>query len=130
VWKYILPGLLGLGACTTAPATNATVAKQLIPVMTVQGHASYYGGRRNGRMTSSGVRFDASRLTAAHRTLPFGTKVIVTNLVNSRSCDVEITDRGPAAWTGRVIDLSEGAARCLDMIRWGVVPVRLDVLGS
>jgi rare lipoprotein A len=81
-------------------------------------------------MTSSGVRFDASRMTAAHRTLPFGTKVIVTNLVNSRTCDVEITDRGPAPWTGRVIDLSEGAARCLDMIRSGVVPVRLDVLGS
>ena len=97
--------------------------------MTAQGRASYYGGRRNGRMTSSGERLDPFRMTAAHRTLPFGTKVIVTNLENSRSCDVEINDRGPAAWTGRVIDLSEGAARCLQMLQAGVVPVRLDVLG-
>jgi rare lipoprotein A len=97
--------------------------------MTAQGRASYYGGWRNGRNTSSGARLDPSHLTAAHRTWPFGTRVIVTNLENSRSCDVEINDRGPAAWTGRVIDLSEGAARCLEMLRSGVVPVKLDVLG-
>jgi rare lipoprotein A len=66
-------------------------------------------------------------MTAAHRTLPFGTTVIVTNLVNSHSCNVEITDRGPALWTGRVIDVSEEAARCLEMIRPGVVPVKLQV---
>jgi rare lipoprotein A len=68
-------------------------------------------------------------MTAAHRTLPFGTRVIVTNLVNSQSCNVEITDRGPARWTGRIIDLSEAAARCLEMIRSGVVPVKLDIPG-
>jgi rare lipoprotein A len=68
-------------------------------------------------------------MTAAHRTLPFGTRVIVTNLVNSRSCDVEITDRGPATWTGRIIDVSEEAARCLEMIRSGVVPVLLQTAG-
>ncbi len=68
-------------------------------------------------------------MTAAHRTLPFGTRVIVTNLTNSHSCDVEITDRGPALWTGRVIDVSEGAARCLEMIRSGVVPVELRFAG-
>jgi rare lipoprotein A len=66
-------------------------------------------------------------MTAAHRTLPFGTTVMVTNLVNSHSCNVEITDRGPALWTGRVIDVSEEAARCLEMIRSGVVPVKLQV---
>jgi rare lipoprotein A len=65
-------------------------------------------------------------MTAAHRTLPFGTRVTVTNLENSHSCIVEITDRGPAASTGRVIDVSEEAARCLDMVRSGVVAVRLQ----
>ena len=65
-------------------------------------------------------------MTAAHRTLPFGTKVIVTNLTNSVSCDVEITDRGPAVWTRRIIDVSEGAARCLEMMRAGVIPVKLQ----
>jgi len=65
-------------------------------------------------------------MTAAHRTLPFGTKVLVTNLENSRSCGVEITDRGPARWTGRVIDVSEEAARCLEMMRAGVVSVQLQ----
>jgi rare lipoprotein A len=68
-------------------------------------------------------------MTAAHRTLPFGTRVIVTNLENSHSCNVEITDRGPALWTGRVIDVSEAAARCLEMFRSGVVPVELQILG-
>jgi rare lipoprotein A len=77
-------------------------------------------------MTSSGALLNGYQMTAAHRTLPFGTKVIVTNLTNSHSCNVEITDRGPALWTGRIIDVSEEAARCLDMFRAGVVPVRLQ----
>jgi len=94
--------------------------------MHIDGRASYYGGRHNGKTTSSGSIFRSSRMTAAHRTLPFGTKVIVTNLENSHSCNVEITDRGPARWTGREIDVSESAARCLEMIRSGVVPVRLQ----
>jgi rare lipoprotein A len=68
-------------------------------------------------------------MTAAHRSLPFGTKVVVTNLQNNHSCNVEITDRGPARWTGRIIDVSEEAARCLEMIRSGVVPVRLEIAG-
>jgi rare lipoprotein A len=132
VWKYILPGALCLGACTSPTATKSVAtAKQIHPIsiMTAQGRASYYGGRHNGRTTSSGAVFNASRMTAAHRTLPFGTKVIVTNLENSVSCNVEITDRGPALWTGRVIDVSEAAARCLDMFRAGVIPVKLDILG-
>jgi len=75
------------------------------------------------------VVFDSSRMTAAHRTLPFGTKVFVTNTQNSRTCGVEITDRGPAPWTGRIIDVSEQAARCLEMIRSGVVTVILQTAG-
>ena len=129
MWKYILLTRLCIGPCTP-PATMATAMPESTatrPSIQVDGRASYYGGRHNGRTTSSGAIFNSSRMTAAHRTLPFGTKVIVTNLENSHSCNVEITDRGPAPWTGRVIDVSEGAARCLEMIRSGVVPVRLQV---
>ena len=134
MWKHIIPGLLCLGACAapptakTMPQTADVKANQSV-VMTSSGHASYYGGRRSGRTTSSGAIFDPSHMTAAHRSLPFGTKVIVTNLENSHSCNVEITDRGPARWTGRVIDVSEEAARCLEMFRAGVVPVVLQILG-
>jgi rare lipoprotein A len=131
VWKYILLGPLCLGACTppttTANAMPIPVARKM--AIQIEGQASYYGGRHNGRPTSSGAIFNSSRMTAAHRTLPFGTKVIVTNLENSHTCYVEITDRGPALWTGRVIDVSEQAARCLEMIDSGVVPVRIEIEG-
>jgi len=130
MWKYILLSPLCLGACTlpTTANTVTTTVTQAQPIQIV-GRASYYGGRHNGRTTSSGATFHSSQMTAAHRTLPFGTKVIVTNLENSHSCNVEITDRGPAPWTGRVIDVSEGAAKCLQMIRSGVVPVRIQYPG-
>ena len=112
--------LLCLGACST------TATKTLGQSTQVEGRASYYGGEHVGRTTSSGAILNPSRMTAAHRTLPFGTQVMVTNLENSHSCNVKITDRGPAISTGRVIDVSEAAARCLDMVRSGVVPVRVQ----
>jgi rare lipoprotein A len=121
-----------LGACSQSPATNAmptSTAAKPGSVKLAEGRASFYGGSRNGRTTSSGAVFNSSRMTAAHRTLPFGTKVVVTNLRNSHSCNVEITDRGPALWTGRIIDVSEEAAKCLEMLRSGVVPVRLEIPG-
>ena len=131
--KYILLSLLCLGACSSPVTTNAmpeqTAKTPQKGVKLAEGRASYYGGRRNGRITSSGAVFNSSRMTAAHRSLPFGTKVVVTNLQNNHSCNVEITDRGPARWTGRIIDVSEGAARCLEMIRSGVVPVKLEIAG-
>lgn len=132
MWKYILLSLLCLGACSQQPIATTTpqpMAAQSIPAPMIEGRASFYGGWHNGRTTSSGMVFNSNLMTAAHRSLPFGTKVIVTNLENSQSCNVEITDRGPAAWTGRVIDVSEGAARCLHMIRSGVVPVKLQIDG-
>jgi rare lipoprotein A len=136
VWKYMIPILLCLDACASPGATGngpekaALEAKPSIPSKTIEGQASFYGGERDGKLTSSGRVFHSSLMTAAHRSLPFGTKVIVTNLENSRSCNVEITDRGPARWTGRVIDVSEGAAKCLEMIRSGVVPVSLQYAGE
>lgn len=89
------------------------------------GKASFYGSE-SGAHTASGERFDPEGLTAAHRTRRIGSHVTVTNLRNGRSVIVRINDRGPAKWTGRVIDVSRGAARALGMIRAGVVPVTIE----
>lgn len=89
------------------------------------GYASWYG---EPQMTASGERFDKHALTAAHRTLPFGTRVRVTNTRNGRSVVVRINDRGPYGPRRRVIDVSEAAARKLEMIDDGVVPVTLEVV--
>ncbi|NCC26711.1 MAG: septal ring lytic transglycosylase RlpA family protein [Gammaproteobacteria bacterium] len=91
--------------------------------------ASYYGDRFDGRRTASGVRFDQDALTAAHRTLEFGTRVTVTNKANGRSVDVVINDRGPFS-RGRTIDLSKAAAREIGMLSRGVAPVRLEIVES
>ncbi len=90
------------------------------------GGASWYGEPYHGRPTTSGEVYDMHQLTAAHRTLPIGTWVMVTNLHNGRSVEVRINDRGPFK-EGRVIDLSYAAARLLDVVGPGVVPVRLRV---
>jgi rare lipoprotein A len=91
------------------------------------GLASWYGGKFHGRMTSSGEVFDTNTLTAAHRTLPFGTIVKVTNLDNGRSVQVKINDRGPFV-DGRIIDLSRAAAEALGMIDSGVAHVSLQIV--
>jgi rare lipoprotein A len=93
------------------------------------GQASWYGQAHHGRLTASGERFDMNALTAAHPTLPFGTRLRVVNLDNDRHVDVRINDRGPAI-PGRIIDLSYGAARVLGAVGTGIIPVRLSVLSS
>ena len=95
----------------------------------LSGSASWYGGQFHGRTTANGERYDMNGLTAAHRSLPFGTKVRVTNLRNGRSVTVRINDRGPYVGK-RIIDLSRGAAQAVNMIRMGVALVKLEVLGS
>ena len=91
--------------------------------------ASYYGGgERLNRHTANGEVFNWHKLTAAHRTWPFGTRVRVTNLRNGQSVIVRINDRGPAAWTRRSIDLSYAAAKAIGMLRAGVVQVRIERL--
>jgi rare lipoprotein A len=97
------------------------------PTHTLQGVASWYGYPHHGRLTASGRRFDMYELTAAHRTLPLGTRLRVTNLSNGRSVTVTITDRGPFV-KGRVIDLSYAAARRIDMIGPGTAPIQLEIL--
>ncbi|MEH1831195.1 MAG: septal ring lytic transglycosylase RlpA family protein [Nostoc sp.] len=91
------------------------------------GMASYYGYDGSGNRTASGQRFNPEEMTAAHRSLPFGTQVRVTNTRNGRCVVVRINDRGPFV-RGRVIDLSAGAARILGMIGSGVAPVHIEVL--
>lgn len=91
------------------------------------GMASYYGSE-SGSRTASGARFVPGAMTAAHRTLPFGTKVRVTNKHNGRSVVVTINDRGPFI-RGRIIDLSSGAAGVIGMRSSGVAPVSMEVLG-
>jgi rare lipoprotein A len=95
---------------------------------TQRGLATFYGDEQHGGPTASGERFDKHKLTAAHRTLPFGARVRVTNTRNRRSVEVRINDRGPYAGRGRIIDVSEAAARQLGMIDAGVVPVIVEVL--
>jgi len=94
-----------------------------------EGIASWYGKKYHGRRTSSGERYDMHGMTAAHRTLPFGTVVRVTNLRNGRTVRVTINDRGPFV-DGRIIDLSYRAATELDMVRDGVAPVIVELLGD
>lgn len=89
------------------------------------GMASWYGGKFHGRLTANGERFNKEAMTAAHRRLPFGTCVQVRNLGNGREVEVRINDRGPYA-KGRLIDVSEAAARKLGFIDQGVAKVELQ----
>ncbi len=91
------------------------------------GRASWYGNEFHGRPTASGARFDAQALTAAHRTLPFGTKIRVTNLSNGQNVVVKVNDRGPFS-PGRILDVSRAAAQVLGMIRSGTANVKIEVL--
>ncbi len=94
---------------------------------TEEGKASYYARKFQGRKMANGERYRRSKMIAAHKKLPFGTKVKVTNLNNNRSVKVKITDRGPFV-RGRIIDLSEAAARKLGYINDGVAPVKMTVI--
>lgn len=96
-----------------------------------EGVASYYADEFHGRTTSNGETFDMNQLTAAHRTLPFNTKVLVTNTLNGKTVTVRINDRGPFV-DDRIIDLSLAAARAIDLVGPGTAKVKLQVveLGS
>ncbi|MCP9929037.1 septal ring lytic transglycosylase RlpA family protein [Cyanobium sp. CH-040] len=112
-------------ALPIAPVTLMASAPEVINVS--QGTASWYGPGFFGNRTANGEVFRPGTLTAAHRTLPFGTRVRVTNLHNGRSTVVRINDRGPFSG-GRVIDLAHGAAQELGLVSSGLAPVRLEVL--
>lgn len=111
-------------ACGGGSRARVQEPRELHPGV-YHGMATFYN---ESQMTASGERFDKRALTAAHRTLRMGTMVRVTNERNGRSVVVRINDRGPFGNKSRIIDLSEAAARKLDMIDAGVVPVTLEVL--
>ena len=94
---------------------------------TFEGTASYYADKFEGRTTASGIPFRQAEMWAAHRSLPFGTRLRVTNLANRRQVEVEVVDRGPFI-RGRILDLSRAAARRLDFIAEGLTRVRIEVL--
>lgn len=111
------------------------LAVMILPVFSLaqsysqEGTASYYADKFEGRPTASGEKYKHSKLTAAHKTLPFGTIVRVTNLDNQRTVDVKINDRGPFV-EGRIIDLSKSAAEQLDFINQGLAKVKVEVVNA
>jgi peptidoglycan lytic transglycosylase len=107
--------------CAATVLAAVVVLTASVAVQAESGHAAYYGGGR----TASGERSGPNELTAAHRTLPFGTRVLVTNLRNGRSVTVRINDRGPYG-RGRIIDVSVAAARELGMIGSGTAMVTVE----
>ncbi len=116
--------LLAAGTLGCATTRGAALSRQQ-----QVGIASYYAHAHHGRRTASGETFDMDAMTAAHRTLPFGTRLRVTNLANGRRAVVRINDRGPFKGK-RIIDLSYAAARELGMVGDGTARVRLEVIGS
>lgn len=109
------------------PVAAAAPVQQLAIASTTVGSASWYGPGFNGRLSASGEVFNQYDLTAAHRTLPFGTRVLVTNVNTGQQVTVRINDRGPYSGN-RIIDLSEGAAQQIGLVSSGVGTVQLDVL--
>ena len=106
----------------------ATTSQTYYDGETQRGLASWYGSEQQGRLTADGERFDQRQLTAAHRQLPFGTIVRVTNRTNGLSVEVRINDRGPFDDDDRIIDLSSAAADVLQMKRAGIVAVEVEVI--
>ena len=120
VFGFIFTLLFSLKSTAFATDKGTTVKK---------GTASWYGSKYHGRRSSNGEIFNKNSLTAAHPSLPFGTEVKVTNLSNNMSVIVRITDRGPFG-KHRIIDISEAAARKIDMYRAGVATVTMEVLSK
>jgi rare lipoprotein A (peptidoglycan hydrolase) len=111
---------------TAEPGESPVVQHyEVDPAFAQKGSASWYGPGFHGRTTANGEHFDQNALTAAHKTLPFNTRLKVTNTVNNRSVIVRINDRGPYTG-GRIIDLSKGAAAKIGIIGQGVGRVRLE----
>lgn len=118
--------LLALAGCSSTPKSGgggASVARG----HSETGQASYYGNEFHGRKTANGEPFDQGKLTAAHRTLPFGTRLKVTNTQTGKSVQVRVNDRGPFV-KGRIIDLSSSAFKAIASLNAGVAPVRIQVV--
>ena len=123
-WLFFILSITFLYSChrKTIPESSLSGSGKL---RTEEGYASYYSDKFNGKQTSNGEVFNNSKYTAAHKKLPFGTMVRVTNLNNGKSVVVRINDRGPFV-AGRIIDLSKAAATTLGMINAGTVKVSIQ----
>lgn len=124
-WALLLACGVAVSACTVLPKGQA----DLDVSMKERGIASWYGEDFHGWLTANGEIYDMEALTAAHRTLPLGTRVLVTNVENGKQVHVRINDRGPYLY-GRVLDLSLAGARELDMVETGVAAVQIEVVGD
>lgn len=122
-YLFVLP-ILVLSACTPRPVMKGGAPEPIvIPGDYLrEGDATYYGPGFHGKKTASGEVFDQYALTAAHRTLPFGTRVLVTNLATGQKVIVRINDRGP--FTRAIIDLSYGAAKMIGLLKTGRVRIQ------
>ncbi|MEM1247561.1 MAG: septal ring lytic transglycosylase RlpA family protein [Acidobacteriota bacterium] len=124
LWASVL-AVLALGACTShrdlSRLSDPAVGQRQV------GRASWYGPKFHGRKTASGEVYDMNGVSAAHRELPFGTRLEVRHLGNGRSVEVVINDRGPFV-DDRILDLSKGAAKKLDMVAAGVADVEIRIL--
>jgi rare lipoprotein A len=133
----LLAASLALGACAMHPGPERpgydrdmgqypSKTRARGPGYSEQGEISYYADKFHGRKTASGAIFDKNAFTAAHRSLPFGTRLEVTNLANGKSVTVEVNDRGPYA-EDRILDLSPAAARKIGLLGRGTVKARVVV---
>ena len=111
------------------PETEQAPPATSQPTMMETGVASWYGPKFHNKLTASGEVFNQEKFTAAHQTLPWGSRVKVTNLANGKSVDVRINDRGPFG-KGRIIDVSRAAARALGMVGRGITTVRVEWLSD
>lgn len=114
-------------AVVSTPPVVTEPPESPVPGLEQVGIASWYGMPHHGRRTASGEIYDMNRMTAAHKTLPFGTRVLVTNRDTKRTAEVRINDRGPFI-KGRILDVSYAAARQLGVAAEGIFPVRLRVI--
>lgn len=124
---FCAAALMVLVGCSSTPKQGGYTSGGSASGHRESGMASYYGNEFSGRKTTNGERFDQAKLTAAHRTLPFGTHVKVTNTQNGRSVVVRVNDRGPFA-KGRVIDLSSSAFKSIAYLGAGVIPVNIQAI--
>lgn len=122
---YLAGGMIV--AMTTRSFGDSPTTTTAVTAVTETGIASFYGAKYHGKPTASGELFDMNVLTAAHPKLAFGTRVLVTHLENNRSVIVRINDRGPFV-PGRVIDLSQAAAKELQLLQSGLARVKIEVI--
>ncbi len=138
VKRGLLVLVLGLSLCACLSNSSRVRPEDNVPTggesdgewaagATFEGEASWYGEKFHGRLTANGETFDMNALSAAHKTLPLGSTIRVTNLANDRSVDVRVNDRGPYAG-GRVLDLSKAAADRLGFLNQGTARVRAELL--